>query len=129
VGQHRKRFFHYCVFTRCRGNNVSTELFPRNGCYNVACLHNCYLAIGIHVTILYVTTCFGPFGHHQVIYVSTSAIVFLLFSPYIGLCLQLGVILCCYACYISNKRNQRHYPQYHYDENKINTNFNTTFKV
>jgi hypothetical protein len=31
-GPHRKRLFHYCVFFRCRGNNVSTELFPSNGC-------------------------------------------------------------------------------------------------
>jgi hypothetical protein len=40
------------VFFRCRGNNVSTELFPGNGCCTVACLHSCYLAMGLHVTIL-----------------------------------------------------------------------------
>jgi hypothetical protein len=34
-GPHRKHFFHYCVFSRCRGN-VSTELFPTNGCCTVA---------------------------------------------------------------------------------------------
>jgi hypothetical protein len=33
------------------GNNVFTELFPSNGCYSVACLHSCYLAMGVHVTI------------------------------------------------------------------------------
>jgi hypothetical protein len=42
---------HYCVFSRFRGNNVSTELFPSNGCCTVACLHSCYLAMGLHVTI------------------------------------------------------------------------------
>jgi hypothetical protein len=26
----QKNLFHYCVFFRCRGNNVSTELFPNN---------------------------------------------------------------------------------------------------
>jgi phosphate starvation-inducible membrane PsiE len=30
---------------------MSTELFPSNGCYTVACLHSCYLAMGLHVTI------------------------------------------------------------------------------
>jgi hypothetical protein len=50
IGPHRKRLFHYCVFSRCRGNNVSTELFPSNGCCAVACLHSCYLAKGLHVT-------------------------------------------------------------------------------
>jgi hypothetical protein len=30
---------------------MSTELFPRNGCCTVACLHCCYLAVGLHVTI------------------------------------------------------------------------------
>jgi hypothetical protein len=49
-GRHRKHFFHYCVFYRCRGN-VSTELFPSNGCCTVACLHNCYLAKGSHVAV------------------------------------------------------------------------------
>jgi hypothetical protein len=27
-GPHRKRFFHYSVFSCCQGNNVFTELFP-----------------------------------------------------------------------------------------------------
>jgi hypothetical protein len=44
-GLHRKRLFHYCVFSRCRGNNVSTELFPSNGCCIVACLHRCIFSI------------------------------------------------------------------------------------
>jgi hypothetical protein len=34
---------------------VSTELFPSNGCYAVACLHSCYLAMGLHVTILFMS--------------------------------------------------------------------------
>jgi hypothetical protein len=38
------------VFSRCRGN-VSTELFPSNGCCTVACLHSCCLAMGLHVTV------------------------------------------------------------------------------
>jgi hypothetical protein len=41
---HRKRVFHDCVFSRCRGN-ISTELFPSNGCYTFACLHSCYVAM------------------------------------------------------------------------------------
>jgi hypothetical protein len=44
-GPHRKHLFHCCVFSRCRGNNMSTELFPSNGCCTVACLHSCYLAV------------------------------------------------------------------------------------
>jgi hypothetical protein len=48
-GPHRKRLFHYCVFSRCRVNNVSTELFPSNGCCTVVCLHSCHLAMGLHV--------------------------------------------------------------------------------
>jgi hypothetical protein len=39
------------VLSRCQ-ENVSTELFPSNGCCAVACLHSCYLAVGLHVTIL-----------------------------------------------------------------------------
>jgi hypothetical protein len=42
--------FNYCVFSRCRGNSVSTELFPSNGCCTVACLDSCYLAMDLHVT-------------------------------------------------------------------------------
>jgi hypothetical protein len=49
LGPHRKRLFHYCVFSYFRGNNVFTELFPSNDCYTVACLHSCCL--GIHVKI------------------------------------------------------------------------------
>jgi hypothetical protein len=45
----------YCVFSRCRGNNVSTKLFPSNGCCTVACLHNCCLAMVIHVTIYFLS--------------------------------------------------------------------------
>jgi hypothetical protein len=37
-GPHRQRLFHYCVFSRCQ-ENVSTELFPTNGCCTVTCLH------------------------------------------------------------------------------------------
>jgi hypothetical protein len=47
----QKTSSHYCVFSRCRGNNVSTESFPSNGCCNIACLHSCYLAMGLHVTV------------------------------------------------------------------------------
>jgi hypothetical protein len=36
------------VFSRCRGN----KLFASNGCWTVACLHSCYLAIGLHATII-----------------------------------------------------------------------------
>jgi hypothetical protein len=49
-GPHRRRFFHYCMFCRYRGN-MSTELFLSNGCCTVACLHSCYLEMGLHVTI------------------------------------------------------------------------------
>jgi hypothetical protein len=31
--------------------NASTELLPSNGCYAVPCLHSCYLAMDLHVTI------------------------------------------------------------------------------
>jgi hypothetical protein len=38
--------------SRCRGKkNVSSELFPSNGCCTIACLQICYLAMGLHVTI------------------------------------------------------------------------------
>jgi hypothetical protein len=50
-GPHRKRIFHYCLFSRCWGN-VSTELFPINGYYTVACLHSRYLAMGPYGTII-----------------------------------------------------------------------------
>jgi hypothetical protein len=49
-GSDRKLLFHYCMFSSCQGN-LSTELFPSNGCFIVACLHSCYLALGLHVTI------------------------------------------------------------------------------
>jgi hypothetical protein len=49
----RKILFHYCVFFPYRGNNVSTDLLPSKGCCAVACLHSCYLATGLHVTILH----------------------------------------------------------------------------
>jgi hypothetical protein len=48
-GPHRKRVFHYCVFSRCRGNSVSNELFPSNGCCTVDCSHSCHLAMTLHV--------------------------------------------------------------------------------
>jgi hypothetical protein len=54
-GSHRKRFFHYCLFSRLWGN-VSTELFPSNGCCTVACVHSCYLPMGLQVT-LYNSVC------------------------------------------------------------------------
>jgi hypothetical protein len=31
--------------------NVSTGLFPSNGYCTVTCLHSCYFAVGLHVTI------------------------------------------------------------------------------
>jgi hypothetical protein len=39
-----------CVLS-LTGKNVSTELFPSNGCCTVACLCSCYLAVGRYVTI------------------------------------------------------------------------------
>jgi hypothetical protein len=48
---HGKRLFHYCMFSHCCGNSMSTELFPSNGCCTVACLHSCYLSMGLHVTV------------------------------------------------------------------------------
>jgi hypothetical protein len=39
------------MFFRCRGNNVSTELFPSNRYCTVACLHSSYLAVSLHVTL------------------------------------------------------------------------------
>lgn len=50
-GPHRNNRFYYCVFSRCRENRVSTELFLSNGCCIVACLHRCYLTMGLYVTI------------------------------------------------------------------------------
>jgi hypothetical protein len=50
-GPHRKYIFYYCVFSRCRRNNVSKDLLPNNGCCTVACLHGCYLTMCLHVTI------------------------------------------------------------------------------
>jgi hypothetical protein len=47
---HRKRLFHHCVFFGCRENNVSTELFPSNGCCTLACLYSRYLAMGLYCT-------------------------------------------------------------------------------
>jgi hypothetical protein len=46
-GPHREHLFHWLVLSRCRGNNVSAELFPGNGCCTVVCLHSCYLAVGV----------------------------------------------------------------------------------
>jgi hypothetical protein len=50
-GPHRKCLLHYCMFSRCRGKNVSSELFPSNGSCAVACLHICFLTMDLHVTI------------------------------------------------------------------------------
>jgi hypothetical protein len=51
-GLHRKRFVHYCTLFLCRGS-LTTELFSSNGCCTVACLHSFYLAMGLHVTVLW----------------------------------------------------------------------------
>lgn len=32
--------------------SMATELSPSNGCWTAACLQSCYLATGLHVTIL-----------------------------------------------------------------------------
>jgi hypothetical protein len=48
--------YHCCMFPSCSGNNMSTELFPSNGCHAVCCLHSCYLAVGLHATMLYKNT-------------------------------------------------------------------------
>jgi hypothetical protein len=50
-GSDIKHRFYYCMFCRCRGNNVPTELFPSNGCCTVASLHSRYVAMSLHVTI------------------------------------------------------------------------------
>jgi hypothetical protein len=55
-GEHRKRLLHYCMFSRCRRNNMSTELFSSNGCCTVVCLHSCYFVTGLHVTVLFCRT-------------------------------------------------------------------------
>jgi hypothetical protein len=47
----QKHVFYYCMFSHCWGNNVFTDLFPSNSCCTVTCLHSCYLAMGLHVTI------------------------------------------------------------------------------
>jgi hypothetical protein len=49
-GPHRKRLSLLRVLSLL--GNVSTELFPSNGCCTAACLHSCYLAMGIHITLL-----------------------------------------------------------------------------
>jgi hypothetical protein len=51
-GPQRERLLHYCVFSRCRVNTLSTELFPSNSCGTVSWLRSCYLAIGLVVTVL-----------------------------------------------------------------------------
>jgi hypothetical protein len=51
----QKRLFHYCVFSRCRSSNESTELFPSISCRSVARLHSCYLAVCLHVKIYLAT--------------------------------------------------------------------------
>jgi hypothetical protein len=56
-GPQRKRLFHYCMFSCCRRNNVSTELYPSNSCCTVTCVHSCYLAMGLRVTIRYMEKC------------------------------------------------------------------------
>jgi hypothetical protein len=48
-GPHKKRFFHYCLFSRFQGNNASTELFPSKGCSTITCLHSSYLTMGLHM--------------------------------------------------------------------------------
>jgi hypothetical protein len=50
-GPHRNCLFHYCIFCLRRGNNVSTEVFPSNGCCTFACLHRRYLEVGLYVTV------------------------------------------------------------------------------
>jgi hypothetical protein len=47
---HRKHAFYYCLFSRCRGNNVSTQLFHSNGYCAVNCLPSCYLAMILDVS-------------------------------------------------------------------------------
>jgi hypothetical protein len=37
------------MFSRWRGNNVSTELFSSKGCCTVVYLHSCYLVMGLYV--------------------------------------------------------------------------------
>jgi hypothetical protein len=45
-------FFSVLRVLRCRRNQMSIDLFPSNGWITVACLHNCYLAMGLHVTMI-----------------------------------------------------------------------------
>jgi hypothetical protein len=35
------------------GENMSTELFSGNGCCTVACLHSCYLGVGLYITVCF----------------------------------------------------------------------------
>jgi hypothetical protein len=42
-GPHRKRLVNYCVFSRCRRNNMSTGEFCSDGCSTGDCLHSCYM--------------------------------------------------------------------------------------
>jgi hypothetical protein len=51
-GPHRKHLLNYYLFSRCRANNVSTELLPSNGCCTVASLYSCCLEMGLRVTVL-----------------------------------------------------------------------------
>jgi hypothetical protein len=51
LGPHGKHGFNYCIFCRCRRNNISTQLFPNNGCCTVTCLHSCFLTMCLHVTL------------------------------------------------------------------------------
>jgi hypothetical protein len=46
VPARKKSLFYYLVFYHWRENNVSTELFPSNGFYAVACLRSCCLSMG-----------------------------------------------------------------------------------
>jgi hypothetical protein len=51
-GPNRKCISYYCVFSRCRGNDLSSELFPSNGCSAVTYLHGFYLDITLRVAIM-----------------------------------------------------------------------------
>jgi hypothetical protein len=49
---HRKHLVHYLLFSLYRVIEVSTELFPSDGSCTVACLHSCYLPMGLRATVL-----------------------------------------------------------------------------
>jgi hypothetical protein len=57
VASHDSQGPHRLLCVTAPPGNVSTKLFPCNGCCTVACLHTCYLAMGLCITLLRPSSC------------------------------------------------------------------------